>query len=756
MGGTAGIMQGLLQSLDEVITQTLERVTGGGPAFAALRQAWIAARQQSNDEKKCVRTFVTGLFQDGFCQVARHLMDELVAQFPIQAWLWMLAADLAENAGDYDAMLAYARSLDDQFPDLQAATRMMLDALVALGRLDDAALVLDTLSTVQLQEDWALTARIALAERSRDDRAAFAAGTALALRKPKRPDGTVAAIAAARRMGRLDEAEQRLRQALNHFPQHPAVLQAAAELAEARGEHEAALTRWTELRKRARATTAPFLGTLRCLKMTKRMDLAMPVVCEGLARFPQDEELLVAAARMAEGSNQADDADLFWQRAVAVCPDNAGYALSAALCLMCLPATRAARMPEVLRRLEAHHLAFPDYAEAYAAHINALRSVKKPGLAIALSELWRSQFPTNVAIALARVGAFDDQGLFDSALEEVMALRGQVPRGADIEIAYARALSAAGRHDEADEACAAALRRNPSHLRLLIEYARTSTRRGDWQQGYDRLLAAQKLLPGHDRIAQELRNMQMQMAELAPAEQAPPVGGRTLGAGGAIARFESLGGTGVSCEFGMVQRQLGSDTVGLLRWSRNDIGHLLDALAHEFEGVGSEDNTILKSARHAADHEEYVTQDRRYFMESHTFVRTSDAPRDAMFKQTCRRLRFLRGKLLEDLRAAEKMFVFKAHRAVSDDELRALHAALRRYGDNALIGVMRADAANPRATVRQIARGLYAGYVGHFVNDGSGLAGSDVTGWDAILAQADTLWRGAAASDTPAPVAASA
>ncbi len=733
----SGLMVENTQRLEKAVTAMLNGMAADPLAHAATEQAWLDAKRQNLDEKNTGRAFIQNLRHEGGAHLLPAILKDLTSHLPNQAWAWVLAAENAAATGDTASFLALSGELRTRFPGMPAATRLTLEAAIAAGRMDEAAALIATLTADQAREDWALSARIAIAEHENDHAAALNAGTALAARRPKRPDGALAIATALSRVGRYQEAEQRIAALLPQFPTHPAVLRAAAEIAEQSGDIETALTRWGELRKRARGTPVPFLGTLRCLRVLKRLDLAMPVVYEGLARFPDNEALLVDAAKIAESAAQAEDADLFWQRVVQRCPDNPAYALSAAMSLAASPVGRPGRMPEVLRRLQAHHAAFPRYEEAYAAHINAFRTAKKPAMAIAASRDWCAQFPQSVAIALARVGAYEDQGFFDDALREIEALRTRVPHGPEVEITYARVLSSNGRYDEAETICAAALKKTPSHLRLLVEYARIATRRGDWTEGHARLVHAQTILPDNERIATEIQNVRLQMAEeITELPQA--------GADSAIARFESLGGTGVSCEFAMIQRRLGADSVGLLRWSRNDINHLLDALGAEFEGVGSEENTILKTARHNVDNEEYVTQDRRYFMESHTFVRTADAPMDSMFKQTCRRLRFLKGKLIEDLRAAEKMFIFKAHRAITDEEAAALHRALQAYGDNALLCVMRAGPGTPRGTLRVVGRGLYVGYVSHFINDESGNAGSDIATWEALCREADAHWRAAA------------
>ena len=719
--------------LDEAMQTAISTAAVFSATGSALRQIWLHVRSETIDDAPAARAFVQRLRQDGHAYLLPALASALAETLPGVAWVWALAADVSITAGEYTLALQQAAILRQRFPGVQAGLRFSLQALVPLGRLDEAAGVLAELTPEQAALDWALVARIAVAERNGAHVQALEAGQALGQLWPQRPEGFLAEVSAVNRLGRHDEAERGIGNLIAGFPHFAGVWQTAAEIADARGDMDAALGRWAELRKRARTLPAGFTGALGTLQQARRMELALPLIYEGLARFPNDEALLVHAATMAESATQVDDADLFWQRAAQVRPNRADYALSAALCLMCSPVGRPARMADVLRRLDCHHAAFPDHAEAFVAHLNALREIKQPQLAVEISADWCARFPADIRLALARAGAMEDQGDMNGALAEIVALRQRAGGNPDVDASYVRALSCAGLNDQADREGALALSKYPSALRLLMEYARISTRRGDWHEAYQRLLDARRVLPNDVGIARELQNMRLQLADSMPDGAPAP--------NDTIMRFESLGGTGVSCEFGMVQRELGRDSIGLLRWSRNEASHLIDALGCEFEGVGSEESTILKTVRHSVDDEEYVTQDRRFFMESHTFVRTSDAPADSMFKQTCRRLRFLRGKLLEDLRAAEKIFMFKAHHALPDDQARALHAALCHYGDNALLCVMRADAAHPAASVRVLGRGLYVGYVSHFLNDDSGLPGFDISGWQAICAKADADWR---------------
>jgi hypothetical protein len=57
---------------------------------------------------------------------------------------------------------------------------------------------------------------------------------------------------------------------------------------------------------------------------------------------------------------------------------------------------------------------------------------------------------------------------------------------------------------------------------------------------------------------------------------------------------------------------------------------------------------------------------------------------------------------------------------------------------------MRAGPGTPRGTLRVVGRGLYVGYVSHFINDESGNAGSDIATWEALCREADAHWRAAA------------
>jgi hypothetical protein len=180
-------------------------------------------------------------------------------------------------------------------------------------------------------------------------------------------------------------------------------------------------------------------------------------------------------------------------------------------------------------------------------------------------------------------------------------------------------------------------------------------------------------------------------------------------------RFENLGGRGLGCEFGIVQRDCGAEPLGLLRWADMPYEGLIAALAARFDGVGSAANTELFLAPIGGGRQEYCTRDRRGMMFMRTFIGETEAPFDKMYASACRRLQYLARKLVDDLTQGSKIFVFRlTDRVLTDAELDRLHAAMRAYGDNTLLYVRHQDAAHRNGTVERAAPGLLIGYIDRF------------------------------------------
>lgn len=167
-------------------------------------------------------------------------------------------------------------------------------------------------------------------------------------------------------------------------------------------------------------------------------------------------------------------------------------------------------------------------------------------------------------------------------------------------------------------------------------------------------------------------------AELAPASDNAAL----------FSAFESLGG---NCEFGFVQRHFGAEPIGLLRWVGISPHRLLAMLARRFDGIGEPQFTRLEPRTKPTN--EIIMHDTRYGLRMHTFVPNTGQDLEALGLQIMRRMRFTRRKLLEDLEAGEKFFVFRRLRPGSMAQFEEIAQALR--GFNAGNWLLAIDVAAP-------------------------------------------------------------
>lgn len=723
-------MDSVTATLNAVVLNAIKRAACDAETARKWAAVWTAHCAQEETEVQAARLLGRQLRAAKHFDIARALalgLSESDHSLAASA----LAVEISMRLGDTDEALRVSQELRQRFPRSPQAMRLQLDALVALSRSAEAQAVLDELPPAHRDAPWAARARAALQVAPPEAVPALEAA-------PEPVTVSEAALVADAQSllseNRVDDASAMIGSCLRRYPASIAAMRVAAEIAERRGCMDEALARWADIRAAAPRSPSGYMGALRCLRRFGRLELGRPILAEGREKLWDNADFSAFAGQYTAAAKLLAEADEWLQRAVYLSPGDPHVALSAAIVLSGPRKGRKQRMPTVLARLDEHHETFPDYAPAYAAHIDALRNAGALDEADRRSTEWCARFPDDLDLAFARAGLHEEQGRFNEALQDVTALRARGHASPDLEATYIRALSCAGQHDEAERVCAAARAASPRDRRFWLEYAHLASRRGNWEQCAARLTEGLATLPKDERLVRELEIAREQLAEpQAEAESAD----RNANL---FARFESLGGSGMGCEFGMVQRKLGSDAVGLLRWARTNPPELIAALQSDFAGVGNEEHTELNTFRRDAEREEYVTRDRRYIMESHTFVRTSDAPADRMFQQTCRRLRFLRGKLLEDLRSAGKIFVYRAQDPIDDADVAAMHAALARHGGAALLCVMRAQSEGAGGTLRQLGRGIFIGYVNYLASDGSVGIGSDIESWSAVCAKADAAW----------------
>lgn len=196
----------------------------------------------------------------------------------------------------------------------------------------------------------------------------------------------------------------------------------------------------------------------------------------------------------------------------------------------------------------------------------------------------------------------------------------------------------------------------------------------------------------------------------------------------------------MGCEFGLFQRACGAEPLGLLRWAEMTPRNLIEVLNARFEGVGTPENTELV-IHQTPNGPVYISRDRNFLMSMHTFVKAKDVEETKFFSESCRRIQYLRDKLMDDLRSGAKIFVYKVTaRNLTDEELYAIHAAMRAYGDTWLLALRYACDAFPNGTVRALKPGLMAGYIDRFnVSRAGELLSLPIDSWLAICRAAKAL-----------------
>jgi tetratricopeptide (TPR) repeat protein len=268
------------------------------------------------------------------------------------------------------------------------------------------------------------------------------------------------------------------------------------------------------------------------------------------------------------------------------------------------------------------------------------------------------------------------------------------------------ALAETGRFDEADKVIEEAMKRFPSQHDPVAVYAEIAVRRKDWQTAVLRWTHARMLFPELEGFGHRLFEARLHLYDADPTddraqdEEVPAMPEDRRAMYDLMMSFESLGN---GCEFGTVQRTYGAEPMGLLRWAAIGPQELVAALDSDFAGTGTLEQTNLWVHR-----KEYIVGDKKFNMGMHTFINEDTISHEKMLEQSCRRLKFLSKKLLEDIKSAEKIFVY-LHPHLEASEVSALFKALRRHGKAWLLAVQ-VDAGTA-AKVELVEPRLMRGYV---------------------------------------------
>lgn len=214
--------------------------------------------------------------------------------------------------------------------------------------------------------------------------------------------------------------------------------------------------------------------------------------------------------------------------------------------------------------------------------------------------------------------------------------------------------------------------------------------------------------------------------------------------------FRNFEGLGNNCEFGIVQRLAGYDPPGLFR----NVGfyspdQMIRAIERGFAGLFDDGRFefVLPPGWQG-----WRLDCRIYDFTFHTNIPASVEKNGPEWTLRTRSaiwvLRRIKAKLLEDLEAGEKIFVFRHNSRFGAGVARRMHAAIRRHGNGRLLCV-REDPAPPSGTVEALADGLFLASIAHLSNENPPQI--DLAAWERIARTIPTLRAPAPAQRTAGP-----
>jgi tetratricopeptide (TPR) repeat protein len=444
---------------------------------------------------------------------------------------------------------------------------------------------------------------------------------------------------------------------------------------------EAAHRAWENIVAEHGDKPVAYAGYASVLRKMNNGDASREILAKAIAQFPDDLTLALERTLLARHQGRLEEALSFARDMIARFPAAPqGYESAARTCVE-------------LGRL--------DEAEAVLATARG-KGVRSMGLA--------SEYAV-----VADVG-----GKWDEALARWQAASAAYPNAAMPQAGLGAAFKRLKRFDEADAVLSAAMARFPKDSNLAVNYGWVADDRGDWQAALERWQALRARFPRNPRVRTGLVESQakarlLQIDAEASAVERPPAAPDAAPAAlddlphrDLFTKFESLG---ENCELGFAQQHFGSDTLGLLRWAGISLEKLLYGLETNFEGVGSAESTELHL--NPRNHE-YHTTDKVFGLGMHTFITRDEGNEEKILRTLRRRMLYLKNKLLDDLKQDEKIFVYMKQSEFSQDEMVALHEALRRHGASRLLCVRLADEAHPPGTFEIVRDGLGVGYIDRY------------------------------------------
>ncbi len=577
--------------------------------------------------------------------------------------------------------------------------------------------------------------------------------------------------------GRLDEADALYAETIARFADDADCCEAGAQLAERINKWDAAADRWSALLDRDPDRADAYVPAARVLERVGRFDRiadlfergskAFPergdIACEPVwiacrrgdftnaqawfdrarARLPNNGSVYHVGAYMFEWQQRFDEAEAMLGTGLLHCPGDESQAVHR----LQIATFRLEREPEIAERtlgyLAAIRQDFPNCVQGHALGIRLYARLGRHAEAEDIARTFLSRWPDHPEVLLEYARAAETRGEAVEALARFRQLNLAHPMRLEGYLDFARLSAGNGNPAAAEDALREAMDKLHWISRPFLEYATLAGRLGNWQVAVERWEDAQRRFPGDAEIRQGLNGAQLGLLSVADASIRVAGASSRTEAAELMMHFESLGGgDNQGCEFGLVQRALGAEPLGLLRWTSVEPDDLIAALDAQFAGIGDPEQTITE-IQGDGKHGEYFVIDTKYRTLNHSGVAPSEMAGDRVGEFLKRRFKYLANKLIADLEDGHKIFVYrKITRDLTDDEIARLHSAIRRYGEATLLYVRYADEAHANGTVECPAPGLSIGYIDRFAFDRSLNRGAlPTTSWLTLCRNAHRLWQ---------------
>ena len=512
---------------------------------------------------------------------------------------------------------------------------------------------------------------------------------------PSDPIAVVRDERALRDQHRWAEAEALLAAAVAAWPDDETLLADFGLLAQQQMHWAEMAARFAVLHQRHPGNLFGYSRLGEALRWLGRFDEAEGVIGAGVPRFPDNAELLV-------------------QWVLVACD-------------------RAARGASPWAEAEARGTAFvervADAAEAYRyrAEPFLLRALW-PAAELAVAEGLHRIGPAPPLVLMFADIAIRAEDWAAAARRYAAALR-HLP---DAEAAYlgrARALRELGRFEELETLSAGARARLPASPAIAREHALAASLRRDWPAALARWRALAAVTPEDSSVRErikeaELQGIAMPAAVAAPAGAPPPPADLNR----LLLHFEPLG---EDYQFGLVQRHIGLEPPGLLRFSSIRLDDLIAALDTDFAGIGAPEFTHVL----LRDGAEYIINDTRHGVAMRTFIGPDEVLAPHFTQSVGRRLAFLAGELLEDIRESAKLFVRTSHARERPERILRLHRALARHGPATLLFVSEATEPQQIGRAAWLTEGVMEGWIERF-----SLTDPCHAQWHTLCRAAYSLW----------------